>query len=330
MSKLSVKDSVVLELWENALFNDQALALIEKFSRTLKADQKFIREARDILTTIRNRNLISDQQQLDLQRQVVGVFGLSVGSHAAVTWIMESRAAVIKIADPDTISPTNLNRLRTAWQSVGLPKTEVVKAELKSIHPLLKVISDDHPNRKSMAKFFTQQPRLTAVVDAIDDFEDKIWLRQRCREHRIPLISAADVGDNVILDIERYDLDPQPPLFLGRLGDVEKIDFDNLSLMDRRKLIINLVGFAANSQTLLDSLYGIGKTLATWPQLGATATVAGGLVTTTLKKIFMGEKVKSGRFILSLDDLLVVDTNSPANQKLTAEKVAKVKTRFKL
>lgn len=328
MLKSRLRSAVLSELWENALFNDQALTLLEQYAPTRKFSPAFEREARQVLATIRNRNLISHDQQQLLQQQVVGIFGLSVGSHAAVTWIMESRARVIKIADPDTISPTNLNRLRTGWENVGRTKTAVVQAELHRLHPELKIISESQPTLVAMEKLVTQKPPLTAVVDAIDSFEGKIWLRKLCQQHRLPLVSAADVGDNVILDIERYDQQPQPEFFLGRLGRIEQIDFGALSSAQRRALIIKLVGLEANSVSMLDSLSSIGSTLGTWPQLGATATLAGGLVATTLKKIFLNESIKSGRFILSLDSLLVADHDSISYQQQVAQQTTVVKRKF--
>ena len=59
----------------------------------------------------------------------------------------------------------------------------------------------------------------------------------------------------------------------------------------------------------------IGKTIKTWPQLGSTATIAGGLITTLVKKMVLRERVKSGRYYFSIDKLLVYDYDSKKRKK---------------
>lgn len=256
-------------------------------------------------STLRNRNLITKAQQQRLKKTVVGFFGLSVGSHAALTWMMESRADVIKIADPDTIEPTNLNRLRYGWDTVGKRKTDVVRAQLGAINPDAKVFMLNKTDQQSIKRFVRAKPAAQLIVEETDDLSSKILLRRLAKEKKIPVLSAVDVGDNVLLDIERWDLSPQPELFLGRLGRIEDRDLGTLEPRERMKLVIGLVGLDHNSEAMLDSLLAIGTTLPTWPQLGATATIAGGVITTTIKKIILGESVETGRYILSLDELLV-------------------------
>lgn len=268
------------------------------------------RKTRFDLTTMRNHNLITAQQQLILRKTVVGFFGLSVGSHAALTWMMESRANIVKIADPDTIEPTNLNRLRFGWETVGKRKTEVVKEQLLTMNPDAEVFVLNSTNDQEIKMFVQSPPTMKCIVDETDNFSAKILLRQIARRHRIPVLTATDVGDNVFLDIERYDLSPQPKPFQGRLGDVEHRDLDRLQPNERMKLALQYVGLEHNSEAMLYSLLSIGKTLPTWPQLGATATVAGGVITTAMKKILLGERINTRRYIISLDDLLVKDYSS--------------------
>lgn len=328
------EEETLSELWENALFNNESLnalenVIVSQSEQKNLEDKKLLdspsKEACIVLSTVRNRNLIDIEEQNLLRKTVVGFFGLSVGSHAALTWIMESRADAIKISDPDTIAPTNLNRLRFGWNDIGRPKVDVVREKLLEINPYLTVVSSKSKKIESFEDLFSEGSEINLVVDAIDNLQGKVSLRLLSKERKIPLISAADVGDNVVLDIERYDLNPQPQPFLGRLGDINRLNFSKLSDLERKKLIIRLVGFEKNSEKMLDSLLDIGKSITTWPQLGATATIAGGVVATTIKKIILGEKVISGRYYISLDDILVVDYNSSKRSKSRKIKIAKVK-----
>lgn len=258
-----------------------------------------------LLSTIRNRNLISETEQKKLRNTIVCFFGLSVGSHAALTWIMESRAQVVKISDPDNISASNLNRLRYGVKSIGKKKTTTLKEQLMDINPYMNVITSEETN--SIDLFINSKPAVNVIIDAMDNLKAKVKVRQLARQHRLPVIMATDVGDNIIIDIERYDIDSTLDFFCGRIKKIEAINLDALTPIERRKLIFQLVGFEDNSEAMLRSLLDIGTRIPTWPQLGATATIAGGIITTIIKKIILGEKIISGRYHFSLDRLLVDD-----------------------
>ena len=128
---------------------------------------------------------------------------------------MQSRANAVKISDPDTVDWTNLNRLRFGVQTVGQPKVAIVRAELEAINPYTKVHNTQKLTR-TLSRALFNRPALNLVVDAIDDLPSKLLLRQLAREHQIPLLSAVDVGDNIFLDVERYDQDTDLVPFLRR------------------------------------------------------------------------------------------------------------------
>ena len=48
----------------------------------------------------------------------------------------------------------------------------------------------------------------------------KVALREAARLARVPVVMLANLGDNVLVDIERYDLEPDLPIFNGILGDI--------------------------------------------------------------------------------------------------------------
>lgn len=328
MKRKSLHDQILTELWENSTFDEDSFnvlqkALLETPKQKLPSNEQLFE-----LTTMRNRNLITSAEQLKLRRTVVGFFGLSVGSHCALSWMMESRADCIKIVDPDTISMSNLNRLRLGLEQVGRSKAETISQILQEINPYSKVVFSKDGSIANFKYLFDSDPKIDVCVDAIDDMEGKVALRKMCKERKVPLIQAGDVGDNVVLDIERYDLSPQPDLFLGRLPGIEEVDFSTMTSFEVKKMIVKLVGFEQNSEKLLESVLAIGKKLATWPQLGATATIAGGVVATSIKKIGLGEKVKSGRYYISLDDLLVSDFGESDRKKKREKLVAKIKAKM--
>lgn len=325
----SLQDSLLRELWKirnphTAAIDPVAFNQMKKqvLAQAKKDNSPLSKKASFELTTSRNRNLINVFEQNKLRQTVVAFFGMSVGSHAALTWMMESRADCIKISDPDTIDASNLNRLRFGWQEIGRLKTAVVAEKLQEINPFAKIISTTETSPSLIDKFVKAPSLADIIVDEIDDFQSKIFLRQLAKKYSKPLISVADVGDNLVIDIERYDLLPQPQPFLGRIPHPESINFSSLSTLEKKKLIIRLVGFEHNSEAMLDSLVAVGGSIPTWPQLGATATISGGVIATTLKNIALDKPILSGRYYLSLDQLLVSDFTSPQRIASREAKIA--------
>lgn len=333
-NKDNFQKQLIYELWQNVAFDDGTYQLVEQITKDISnkasIDKLPIKEIYFELSTIRNRNLINRKEQLKLRNTTAVFFGMSVGSHAALTWMMLSRADKIKIIDHDTISPTNLNRLRFGWSDIGKKKISLVSEALLKINPFVNITKSSDISSESMNRIFSRGSKVDLVVDAIDKIEDKLLLRKLCKVKKIPLLSAADVGDNIFLDIERYDVSPSPDYFLGRLPGIESIDFAKLTTLGRKKLLMKLVGFEFNSERMLESLNSIGDTVNTWPQLGSTATIAGGLVTTAIKKIILGELINSGRYYLNLDQLLVSDYNLVEHKETRKDFIKKIKKKFSI
>lgn len=329
-----ILQELLVELWENASFSEESYKIVKDLAinsgKTGLSSNFPLKDIFFELSTIRNRHLIRSHEQRILKNTVIGVFGMSVGSHVAETWMMESRADVIKIIDLDKLAGSNLNRLKFGWSNVGEKKTDLVKEELLKISPFADIVSFEVGDKVDILRVFNDSPKIKLVVDEIDDVEAKVCLRMIARKNKIPLIQAADVGDNIVLDIERYDKEPQPDFFLGRVPGIEKIDLNKLSQKERTRLIVRIVGFEENSEAMLDSLLEIGESLATWPQLGATAAISGGVVTTAIKKIILGEDVDSGRYYVSLDRILVKNFNSSKNKKYRRDKIRRIKKKLGL
>jgi tRNA A37 threonylcarbamoyladenosine dehydratase len=77
---------------------------------------------------------------------------MSVGSHAATSWMLISRASAVKISDPDTISLSNLNRLELGVKSIRELKVDVMEQRIKEINPYCKVYSNIKTDEKTLNK----------------------------------------------------------------------------------------------------------------------------------------------------------------------------------
>lgn len=293
------KKSIVSDLFEVAVFQKKALEYLEKLASGGDS-QKIYLEICLYLSTVRNLFLIESTEQEKLSNTVVAFFGMSVGSHAATTFMMQAKPKKIKIADPDYISATNLNRLKFGVKTILKSKVSEVKKELLRLNPA----SDIEILKSSLhdkMEYFCKKSKTDLIIDAVDDLPSKLKLRQIARELKIPLIMATDVGENIFIDVERHDLKTNTPFFHGAVKNIENIDLLNLDIRKKKQLILKILGFKDHSLRMLYSLNMIGKKISTWPQLGSTASIAGGLTTKAITKIVLEKKIPSGRYYFSTD-----------------------------
>ena len=55
----------------------------------------------------------------------------------------------------------------------------------------------------------------------------------------------------------------------------------------------------------------MGKTIVSWPQLGGAALVNGAAVAYCVRKILNGQPLEANRALISLDEKLIPDYNTP-------------------
>ncbi len=138
--------------------------------------------------------LLGDEAVARLARAHVAVVGLGGVGGAAAEMLARAGVGRLTLVDSDTVADTNRNRQFCALVStVGKPKTEVVAARLRDIHPALEL--------REVREFLCEEnvaallePRPDAVVDAIDTLSPKIALIQYCLKAGIPLVSSMGSG----------------------------------------------------------------------------------------------------------------------------------------
>lgn len=258
------------------------------------------------LRTNRNKNLITREEQNKLANSVIGVAGMSVGAGIAISAVYSGMTETIKIADFDTIDTSNLNRLRESLLSVGQKKVVAAARHLYEIDPFITVDEYvDGLTENNLAAFF-DTPKLNIVVDEIDDFKMKIKLRLASKARQVPLLMFTSLGDNILVDIERYDLDPNLEPFHGLLGGLleEVLGKNEITQQDIRELSVKLVGAEYIPTRALSSVAEMGKTLAGRPQLYSTIAVDGGIAAYIMRQIILGASVKSGRYFIKFSELV--------------------------
>ncbi len=269
-----------------------------------------------IVRTARNRNLISDAEQKKFHDVVVGIGGLSVGNSIALAIALQGGAKHMRLADNDRLALTNTNRIRAGIQNLGISKIVLTARQIYELNPYADVdIMPEGITPKNIKKFFTGPHPLDIVIDEMDNLAIKVLLREESRRRRIPLITAADNGDNGVLEVERYDLNPKTLFFHGRMGSVTYNKLKAANKFEIGRLITKWVGAETVTDRMKESLTEMGKTIVSWPQLGGAALLNGSAVAYCVRRIANGEPLLRDRALLSLDEKIIPGYNSPREQK---------------
>jgi tRNA threonylcarbamoyladenosine dehydratase len=261
------------------------------------------------LRTNRNRHIITDKEQKILYDSCVGFLGLSIGQHMALGLAYNGIAKHMKLAEFDTLSTSNLNRVHAGIKDIGKAKNELASELLYEINPYQEITNyTEGLTGKTLHDFFDNRSKLNIVFEACDDFKLKIKVRIEARKRRIPVIMLTNLADSILIDIERYDLDPKLPLFHGLLGDLpQEIIANEISEKDKVRYAKDLVGVEFIPTRVLQTLYDINKKVVGRPQLNSTVTVAGGLAAYLARRILLKKHVWSGRKHISFNTLLKFD-----------------------
>lgn len=264
------------------------------------------------LRTARNRNLITRDEQQRFYSTTVAVAGLSVGSHCALTIAMMGGACTIRLADPDSISVSNLNRTRYGIADVGENKATLAARQILEMNPYAQIEVFPEGVDAQNAEAFTGG--VDVLVEEVDNLAMKFVLRTTAKRSGIPVVMATDNGDGVIVDVERYDLDRSLPLFGGAVGDLTEDKLAHLPPSEMPRLATKIAGPDHIVPRMQSSLLEVGRTLFSWPQLGSAATLSGVVVAYLVRAIVTGENVRSGKYAIDLDAVFDGDYHTPARE----------------
>ena len=267
------------------------------------------------LRTARNHNLITSEEQDKYHQMKVGIAGLSVGSGIVSALVTSGGPKTIKIADFDVIEASNLNRIRACLEDLGSSKVQVASRQIWELDPFADVhIWDRGVTKDNLDDFLAGNPRLDVFIDEMDSLDLKISARVICRENGIPVVMATDNGDTVILDVERFDLEPKRLFFHGLAGNLSPDDCKDMTREKWLRLSTQIIGPDFMTPELQNSILQIGTSLGGVPQLGTTAGVAGAAASFVIRRIANGYEMPSGRYIISLEKEIISGYNDPENK----------------
>lgn len=253
--------------------------------------------------TNRNRYKITREEQALLSSKKIGVIGLSVGQSITLTLAMERTCGELRLADFDTVELSNLNRLRTGIQNIGIHKTVVAAREIAEIDPFLKVrVFNDGIHKDNIDAFFCEGGNLDLLVEVCDGLDIKIESRFKARELKIPVVM--DTNDRGMLDVERFDLDPERAILHGLAEGLDPKNIKDLTNEEKIPFILNMIGAEQISTRLKASMLEVEQSLNTWPQLASSVVLGGALTTDVSRRILLGQFHTSGRYYIDLEDLV--------------------------
>ncbi|MBO9699131.1 MAG: Rv1355c family protein [Sporocytophaga sp.] len=288
------KDSDKLGVWAYYPWANKIVHLLD--------EEEFVE-----VRTNRNFYKITPEEKDILAQKKVGIIGLSVGQSVSMTMAMERSFGEIRLADFDILELSNYNRIRTPLSNLGVSKAISVAREIAEIDPYLNIkCFPEGLNQENMDKFFCEGGKLDLLIDECDGFDIKILARVKAKELKIPVVMEA--SDRCMLDVERFDLEPERPLLHGLVGELNLETLKSLKTNEEKiPYLLAMIGVETISTRLKSSMLEIEETITTWPQLASAVTLGGGITADICRRIFTDEFKSSGRYYVDLEELICDD-----------------------
>lgn len=270
------------------------------------------------LRTSRNQYKITPYEQETLSTKSVGVIGLSVGQSVAVTLAIERLFGTIKLADFDELELTNLNRIRAGVAALGLPKVIITAREIAEIDPFLNVeLYQKGVTEETIDDFLGGTNPLDLLIEECDSLDIKILARLKAKEKGIPVLM--DTSDRGMIDIERFDEEPDRDILHGKVKIDDVKQLKGLSYEEKVPFILEMVGIDKMSNRLKSSMLEIEQTLTTWPQLAGEVALGGALCAEISRELLLGKEVPSGRFYFDFKEFINPESKKVKDKKQKKE-----------
>lgn len=247
--------------------------------------------------TSRNHNLITKDEAKQLTSLRIAVAGLNVGNPGAVCLALESIGGYFRLADNDTLSLSNLNRFRASLCDLGLNKALLSARQMSEINPFLDIdVWEKGVSTERLGEFLEN---IDILIEEMDNLPLKISIREEARKRKIPVIMVTGNGADIIIDIERFDREPELPLLAGKLTPevVDAIAKGSVVFEEKIVLAQDFMGKAYLGDRLNASFPEVGKTLAGIPQLAEASFLRGAALARAVRAIRLNsENSASGRY----------------------------------
>jgi len=260
--------------------------------------------------TNRNQYKITPEERDILATKKIGVLGLSVGQAVALALSMERSFGELRIADFDMLELSNLNRIRSGVQDLGLLKTVSTARQIAEIDPFLDVkCFHEGLNEQNLESFFLDGGKLDIIIDECDGLDVKILARHKAKELRVPVVM--ETSDRGMLDIERFDLEPNRSIMHGLIDhlDLNPKNLKGLTNEEKIPYILPMLGLDTMSDRLKASMLEVEQSVTTWPQLASDVILGGAISANVCRRIALDQLRVSGRFFVDMNEIVSVENS---------------------
>ncbi len=248
----------------------------------------------------RNRNKLTKDEQARLRTLRIGVVGMSAGHSVAHVLAMEGLAGEIRVADFDDVELSNLNRLPASVLDLGVNKAVVAARRIAEIDPYVTVVAFQEGVTLDNLDHFLDD--LDLVIEECDSLDMKVLVREGARRRQLPVVM--ETSDRGVLDVERFDLEPERPLFHGLLGELSYEQLSNLTTQQKSPIALRILGAGDVSARAGASMFELGQTLTAWPQLASEVTLGAATVASAVRQFGLGRELNSGRVRFDVEEIL--------------------------
>lgn len=275
----------------------------------------------DFIKVRTNRNIykVTPEDIQTLRTKRVGIIGLSVGQSIAMTLTMERTCGELRLADFDDIELSNMNRIRVNLQDIGLNKAVISARQIAELDPFINVVCyTDGITNQNIDDFFLLNGKLDVLIEECDGIDIKVLSRIKAKEHGVPVVM--DTNDKGMLDVERFDLEPDRHIFHGKVNEFEDLSPDqlneklfNLTITEKGQIVSKFIGVENLTEAMKKSFTEMNKTIVGWPQLASAVTLGGAMVTDVSRKILLDQFRLSGRWFVDFDEFFTNKFNTISN-----------------
>ena len=128
----------------------------------------------------------------------------------------------------------------------------------------------------------------------------KVRLREEAR--RLGIAVLMETNDRGLLDVERFDREPDRPLFHGLAGRLDSRALRGLSAYEKVPTVLAIIGDISLRGAA--SLVDVETTLRTWPQLASAVALGSAINADAARRIALDKFRESGRFYVDLERMI--------------------------
>ena len=142
---------------------------------------------------LRNRDILSIQEQLTLAQATVAVVGAGGLGGTVILILARMGIGSLIVIDFDVFDETNLNRQAvSSLTALGQSKCQEAKDMVAGINPAVRVVA--HTARMDNETSFELLDQADVVVDALDSVADRLTLEAAAKAAGVPLVHGAVAG----------------------------------------------------------------------------------------------------------------------------------------